>query len=186
MVRSQVVRETDRKSLSREEFLAGLELHATFVRISGRDDPKFPRTFELLNKTNQFNTTGRRWTEDALDTLCREGIALACEVCDKHANYGLVFVGLAADNVIEQAVMSCRIIGLDVEIAAISVLNEMLLPHSAVVTALTRVTDANLLSRDLFERCGWSLIDGVWQTRAVGPIPPHVTIMQPRTAMSAA
>jgi len=40
--------------------LFGLEAEVYAVRAV--DDPRFSRTMELVNKTNQFNTTGRRWT----------------------------------------------------------------------------------------------------------------------------
>jgi predicted enzyme involved in methoxymalonyl-ACP biosynthesis len=66
-------------------------------------------------------------------------------------------------NVIEQFVMSCRVIGLDVEIAALcKVMKEMWSEKLPTICGLFTKTDANLLCRDVFKRCGFSEQDGVW------------------------
>jgi hypothetical protein len=47
------------ESMSREEFLKKAAPAVTFFEVLR--DARLPRVIELLNKTNQFNTTGRRW-----------------------------------------------------------------------------------------------------------------------------
>ncbi|KVE26112.1 hypothetical protein WS67_17270 [Burkholderia singularis] len=179
MIKSQIQRETERKTLSREEFLARLNLKAAFGRITGQSDPRFPRTLELLNKTNQFNTTGRRWSTQELDDICSSGLVLVGEVADRHAEYGLVVIGIASAQRIEQVVMSCRVVGLDVEIAMVSLLTEALLRDNAAAVAVSKHTDANLLSRDLFEKCGWSVDGDLWRTTRAVPLPAHVEVAYP-------
>src|SRR6266853_747201 len=61
MVQKQVEREGQRKRLSREDFLGSLEVGASLSEIASTNDARFARALELINKTNQFNTTGKRW-----------------------------------------------------------------------------------------------------------------------------
>ena len=61
MVRYQIQRDEVRKKLSRAEFLASLDVRNSFVVVTGADQPEFARCAKLINKTNQFNTTGKRW-----------------------------------------------------------------------------------------------------------------------------
>lgn len=116
MMQSQVEREEARSRMSREEFLEQLNVRVEFLQINSADHPRFDRAFELLNKTNQFNTTGRRWTRAELDEFFRsEGEIVAWDVKDKFTEYGLVGVAMLRSEMIEQFVMSCRVLGLGVE-----------------------------------------------------------------------
>jgi len=64
MIQAAADREQARGALSRDEFLKSLDLVVEHLLIKGLADPKFERAIELLNKTNQFNTTGRRWAQE--------------------------------------------------------------------------------------------------------------------------
>jgi FkbH-like protein len=178
MIKAQIARETQRKTVPREEFLRELQLQVTTCLIVGQQDPRFPRTLELLNKTNQFNTTGVRWTAQNLEQACRDGTVMACEVTDRFSAYGLVLVAVASATAVEQVVMSCRVIGMDVEIAAVALLSQKLLQNTGVIHATMKDTDSNLLSRSLFERCGWTQREGRWQTREAGKVPDHIHLQQ--------
>jgi FkbH-like protein len=154
MIHAQIEREATRREMPREEWLQSLDLHVNFFAIAGTDDPRFPRTFELLNKTNQFNTTGRRWSMPEMTAALQAGLRLfAIEAKDKHTNYGLTAVAVVEGAQITQFVMSCRVVGLDVELASIGAVLRAIGPHTT--TALFVKTNANLLCRDLFARCGF-------------------------------
>jgi len=62
MVQAQLQREAVRKTLSHEEFLQSLHLRVSVSRILDLRDVNLNRALELFNKTNQFNTTGVRYT----------------------------------------------------------------------------------------------------------------------------
>ena len=177
MVRAQVEREARRGALSREEFLRDLQVSARLAAVEP-GGKSFDRALELLNKTNQFNTTGRRWSRPELDRALRDGLVLGCHVTDRFTDYGLVLVAVVRDNRILQLVMSCRVISLDIELAALSLLTAALLDRHDHVTAEVAETRANLLSRDLYQRAGWTLADSVWRTTVANPVPPHVTIVR--------
>lgn len=164
MIKSQVQRETERKQLSRQDFLSSLGLRVKIYPITDTAHPKFPRAFELLNKTNQFNTTGRRWRPDEMQAAFDGGAALhAFEAEDRFSAYGLIGVIVASNSRIEQMVMSCRVVGLDVEQAVLShVMSAMKTAGHGRIEAAFEETDANLLCRDLYRKAAFELRDGMW------------------------
>jgi len=181
LVKAQIGREAARSAVSRDEFLRDLDLRVSFTKVENRNDPRFPRVVELVNKTNQFNTTGRRWTSEEIEDICqRGGIVLTANVSDRFSCYGLVVVALFLEGILEQIVMSCRVIGMEIELATLSVITEMALQGVPVVRARAVDTKSNLLSRDLFQRGGWFRSDdGVWQTSSFNPNPPHIKVVNP-------
>lgn len=179
MVQAQVQREVVRKQLTRAEFLASLQLKVRLFKLDGENDKALPRVLELINKTNQFNTTGRRWkVEELLGSQHSENLIYAFEVEDRFSRYGLVGVVVIRGNEIEQVVMSCRTVGLDAEVAAMSKIESGLLQNEfSELRARTIETESNFLSRDLFNRCGWKkLDDGSWLLRKEDILPVPDTI----------
>jgi FkbH-like protein len=170
MVQAQVAREEQRKRMSREEFLASLQTKVRLRRLDGVADEKFPRAFELLNKTNQFNTTGKRWTHEECAALFAAGGAFyTFDAEDRFTAYGLIGVIIVRGGTIEQMAMSCRVAGMDIEIAAMS---GVIAALPGALTARVVETDANAMARDLFQRCGFSSMgNGVWAKAAGQPLP---------------
>jgi FkbH-like protein len=165
MVRAQVERELQRRRFTREDFLISLGVQVTLREIGGRAQPGFTRALELINKSNQFNTTGRRWTE--LEFVAALASGMRCfifEVTDKFTSYGIVGVALWRGAHIAQFVMSCRVVGLEVEIAVIAGLLRVIMSEIPVqvVTAELVETELNLLARDVWERCRFRFDGGRW------------------------
>ncbi|MDD7960542.1 hypothetical protein PUT90_27670, partial [Klebsiella pneumoniae] len=81
--------------MSRDDWLRALELRCETAKIDSTDHPNFSRAFELLNKTNQFNTTGKRWSIGEIQELFAQGGSMiALFVQDKHVDNGLVGLAL--------------------------------------------------------------------------------------------
>jgi FkbH-like protein len=179
MIRAQVRRETERKQMSREEFLTSLGVKIKIFEISDTSHQRFKRAFELVNKSNQFNTTGKRWTEQEWALAATNGTRfIAFDVEDRFTPYGLVGVVTISGSTFIQFVMSCRVNGLDVEIAVIaSILNDMRSSHS-MATAHLKETNANLVARNLWRRCGFALNDNAWSRSLIRTIdiPPHISL----------
>ena len=175
MVRAQVQRETLRADSSREDFLASLKLRMEIALVKP-NSKRFERALELLNKSNQFNTTGRRWTAQELAAVERDGFVATVAVGDKFTDYGDTLIAVVRGDRIEQLVMSCRVIGLGVEQAAVAAIARRVLAGHPRVVARIVETNANILARDLFARCGWTLTDGEWSATAPGETPAHVGI----------
>lgn len=181
MIKAQGQREKSRKALSREDFLASLKVEISLAAIRSGGDPQFARAVELLNKTNQFNTTGRRWAPGEAEAfLKRGGVFHALTVGDIYTQYGFVGVLCVEGGDIRQFVMSCRVIGLDVEIAAVAeTLRAMQAAGEGEARATVVETAANSLSRDIWTRCGFGGQDGRFMRQLEPPlaVPPHIRVV---------
>lgn len=187
MVQKQVEREKVRQALPREEFLASLNVEVTRVTIDRNDHPRYARAVELINKSNQFNTTGRRWSPEDIQLLFAGGGRLeAFEVRDRFTEYGLVAVAIVHATTIEQFVMSCRVLGLDVELKMVGGIARELAEHGPVFAA-SKETDANLLCRDLYARLGFEEAAGGWSATRDTLIASDgaAIVVQPRPASAA-
>jgi FkbH-like protein len=86
----------------------------------------------LINKTNQFNLTTRRYTEAEVERLIKNpgAVTLCLRLRDRFGDNGLISVILARRDtawpqealLIETWLMSCRVLGRQVEPAALEVL----------------------------------------------------------------
>ncbi|MDD7960700.1 hypothetical protein PUT90_28520, partial [Klebsiella pneumoniae] len=64
----------------------------------------------MLNKTNQFNTTGKRWELGEIQAFFDKGGEIVyVSLKDSTADNGIVGVTLVRPNRIDQAVLSCRV-----------------------------------------------------------------------------
>jgi FkbH-like protein len=181
MIQAQFARETQRAELSRDQFLRDAAPKITMLAVDGTGHQRFARVFELINKTNQFNTTGRRWRIEECEEFFRGGGELvAFEVTDSFTSYGLVGVVLFRSNHIEQWVMSCRVLGYQIEEAVMAIIvAAMRANQPGAVTGWLIHTDVNFPCRDLFQNCGFTeLSDAANWVLAPGTviaIPEHIT-----------
>jgi FkbH-like protein len=100
---------------SLEQYLAGLKMQAGIEKI---DALKSDRAFQLINKTNQFNLSGRRFDDGAWKALLTAGDHEAYQLRfrDKDADYGIVSVLLMdKQNRVTDWVLSCRVFGRTIE-----------------------------------------------------------------------
>jgi FkbH-like protein len=186
MVQAQVAREADRATQTRAEFLASLQVRMDMHRIIEASDARFARVLELINKTNQFNTTGERWTPAEFSAGFAAGVvAYAFDLADVYTAYGLVGVLIVDDAGIRQFVMSCRVMGLEAELAAVAhLVAAFRMLGRAQIAARMIETARNLPCRTIYERCGFHLTDSGWQreTAQPPPIPAHITLIAPAPA----
>lgn len=178
-IRGKAVRDEQSRTLDQASFLIGLGLTLTPVLVASTGAAEFDRCLELLNKTNQYNTTGRRWTQAEVAALFDAGgWLLALSVKDAHAAYGFTGLAVVQGSEIAQYVMSCRIFGLGVEDAAIALASEEIRRRGAEeVAARTAPTGRNHLSLDLYARLGFAVeSEGLWRLAPEQPLtaPVHV------------
>lgn len=181
MIQAQVERENMRQDMSREQFLASLGVKVTLRRIADVEDSGFARALELTNKSNQFNTTGQRWTLQELRDAMHNGLSLwTFSVEDRFTHYGTVGVLFVSGADILQYVMSCRVVGLEVELAVIARMIDILHAQTGAPTIRARLqeTELNALARDLWPRCGFTRVDDRWIRPSVPslPAPAHIQI----------
>lgn len=106
---------------SNEEFLRSLEMRAT---IRPFESTYVDRITQLINKTNQFNLTAKRYTLEAVTQLMQEtsSLHLWCRLEDRFGDNGLVaaIIGRGVNQHeidLDVWVMSCRAFKRDVEFA---------------------------------------------------------------------
>lgn len=144
-------------SLSREEFLQGLGIEVEIRQLQGSDDPLFERSFELLNKTNQFNSTGQRWSRADFTAFAVQQRVFCLSVQDRYAAHGMVGLVLMEHDRIVQFVMSCRVIGLDIERGIMDTLLRQCAERWGMPSVKTSYEDngVNRMCLDLFTACGF-------------------------------
>jgi FkbH-like protein len=182
-IRQMQLRETDRTTLSREEFLSSLGCSVTIKEIA-QDHPEFQRSIELLNKTNQFNTTGIRWNVAQIGELYRLDARLFnFTVADKYSNYGVVGVVIYRAGVFAQFAMSCRVLGLEIETSVLHAIMARLAAEESRGEYYGRVidTDANMVSRDIYTKSGFGTLEGqegtfVWRQSAIPAPAAHLKL----------
>jgi ribosomal protein S18 acetylase RimI-like enzyme len=115
------------ESASLGEFLSTLQIRITVGAVDG---DTLPRVTQLIHKTNQFNLTARRYTEAELLGQLESG-AIACwlRASDRFGDYGLVGAAFALPEGtdswrIDNLVVSCRILGRQVETALLRAVAE--------------------------------------------------------------
>jgi FkbH-like protein len=165
--RSGLIKDVEKRkiaenNLDRASFLEGLDVKVCCMDIDYKSKD-FGRVFELLNKTNQFNTNGTRWSIGELKGFFEVGGCLyAFSAKDNFSNYGVILACLVNSTEIVQLVMSCRVIGLDIEIAALSYTVEKIREFYGfpceVIASITE-TERNSPTRDLFTRSNFDLPD---------------------------
>lgn len=186
MIKRQIEREETRTAMTRDEFLASLGCKVTLIPITSVHQPQFGRVLELTNKTNQFNTTGRRWAHAEVERFLAEGgRLLAFSVADRFTDYGLVGVLFLEGTTIVQYVMSCRVLGMEIEEFVVSSVVEDMRARSGnlAVTAFLVETPDNTPCRDVFARSGFEMVgaDGAsreFRLEAVAVVrrPAHIAV----------
>jgi FkbH-like protein len=112
---------------SMDDFLRGLKMTAVYGPFTAVDHA---RVVQLINKTNQFNTTTRRYAGDEIARIMDEpdAVTLQFRLLDRVGDNGLVSTMIlrparADDEVleIENWVMSCRVFGRELEFEAMNI-----------------------------------------------------------------
>jgi FkbH-like protein len=180
MVQAQLEREQHRQEFSADDFLRAAAPVVTLRPLTSTTDPRFARAQELVNKTNQFNTTGRRWAAADWAAFFRNGGHMQCfDVKDAYTAYGLVGVVLIRGTSIEQWVMSCRVLGYEIENAVMAVIvAAMRAAGAARPTGQLCETDANFPCRTLFAKNGFIKEGDAWVLpEGESPaVPEHVSM----------
>lgn len=146
-----------KSSESRDEFLVNLQLRTVIARLKNSDPKAVERCFELINKTNQFNTTGKRWSRSEFLSFLIVNKILFFTVEDQHTSYGIVGLLLLKGNTIEQFVMSCRVVGLTIEIGVLSALVKYLVQQKLVNELFAHLVtnESNNLCQEVYKTLGF-------------------------------
>jgi FkbH-like protein len=174
-------------------YLKSLEMVLTCTPF---DDVNLPRIVQLINKTNQFNLTTKRYTVEDARALMADPSAVTMQIrlADNLGDNGMICVVIArADSDrtlrIDTWLMSCRVLGRQVEDATMNLVVE-----AAQRLGLSRIigeyrpTAKNGMVREHFARLGFSLAaedpDGstTWERDVAGFTPAATAMTVKRVA----
>ena len=156
---------------SMDEFLRGLKMSVVFGPFTVVDHA---RVVQLINKTNQFNTTTRRYTSEEIAYLTSlpSALTLQFRLLDRIGDNGLISTMIlrpASDQEgvleIENWVMSCRVFGRQLEFEAMNIAVEAARRRGArALIANYIATSKNGVISELYPSLGFALVDQTAQT----------------------
>jgi FkbH-like protein len=152
--------EVEAAATSTEEFLTSLQMVA---RVAPITSVTMERCVQLINRTNQFNLTTRRYSAADVQRMMESQDWLTCTVAlaDRFGDNGLISVllGRAEGNVLEidTWLMSCRVLKRRVEHFLMNRLHDLALRGGfAVIRGRYIPTARNSLVRDLYAELGFT------------------------------
>ena len=144
-----------------EDFLKKLEMTMDIHRMLPEEEK---RVVQLVNKTNQFNVTTKRYTEEEIKELAENGDVITVHMADKYGDQGLVAVLILkydsyhAD--IDTFLMSCRVMGRNAENEIVARIKNLLQAKGVKrVHAAYIKTAKNAPVESLFEKLGFSITE---------------------------
>ncbi|HKW36641.1 MAG TPA: HAD-IIIC family phosphatase [Burkholderiales bacterium] len=149
-----------------DEFLRGLGMSVVFGPVRPVD---LSRVTQLINKTNQFNPTTRRYTAEEVEAIAAspESVALQFRLLDRFGDNGLISVLIlrpdsAKPDVMEidTWVMSCRVFGRGLEFETMNIAVEAARSRGVRSFRASYVpTKKNGVISDLYPRLGFTRAD---------------------------
>ncbi len=138
------------------------------------------RVVQLINKTNQFNLTTRRYAEAQVAALIDDPgtIALQMRLVDRFGDNGIIAVVIGriveeTDLAIDCWLMSCRVLGRRLEQATLNLIAELAAKRGLKrITGEYLVTPKNELVRDHYAKLGFSLMESR-DDRSLWMLPLH-------------
>ena len=151
-------REGIRKTVqSIDEFIKTLEIVAT---IKQADKFALPRVTSLINRTNQFNLTTKRYTEAQVEEMHKKKSKFnlyILDIKDKFGEEGIVGVAIVNKEdpkvwIIDTFLMSCRVIGRKVETAFVTkIINDAIAAKAQEIKAEYIPTKKNPLVKNFYQ-----------------------------------
>ncbi|WP_433946008.1 amino acid adenylation domain-containing protein [Paenibacillus sp. SN-8-1] len=150
----------EQSELSLDEFMRDLKLQ---MRMKELETANIPRAAQLTERTNQFNMSTIRRTEDEVRTLMTEPgwKCWTVEVRDRFGDYGLVglVIGRTQQDtlMLDTFLLSCRVLGRRIEYAILSVLKQFGLSIGITqIQAAYRPSSKNEPFRQFLSASGWA------------------------------
>jgi FkbH-like protein len=143
-----------------DDFLRSLEMRIQFASFNAAGRK---RIAQLINKTNQFNVTTRRYTEQQVEAMERaaDRYTLQVSVSDKFGDNGMISVVICDVSATRWSVdtwlMSCRVLNRRIEEAILNriVADARAAGASQLVGSYIR-TERNEIVRELYSRLGFA------------------------------
>lgn len=150
MYRSEIERKEQRASfISEDDYIDSLNLKIT-THVNNRKH--ISRASQMTMKTNQFNLTTRRYSEEHIEQFMKEHTVFTFGAEDKYGDLGIVGLIIAANEKIDTFLLSCRAFGRKMEFKMF----EECIAHfeTSNLSAEYLRTKKNPMVSDFYDRCG--------------------------------
>lgn len=143
-------------------YLRSLDMRGSWARF---DRLGQARIVQLINKTNQFNLTTRRVTDEEISALINDAQALTLQIrlVDQFGDNGIIAIVIGVfepgtrDLRLDTWLMSCRVLGRQMEEATMNLVAEQAQALGAArLIGLYRPTAKNGMVRDHYQKLGFS------------------------------
>jgi FkbH-like protein len=149
----------EHSSGSLDEYLRSLEVRAEIGRAA---DHQVARLVQMFNKTNQFNTTTRRYQTSDVERFIASPThrVYVLDVADRFGEHGLVGTAVVREEgatwVIDNVLLSCRAMGLSVETTLLKTVYDAARRHGvARLVGEFAPTKKNAPCADFYSRHGF-------------------------------
>jgi len=176
-------KELEESSSSLGDFLKTLGLH---VKIKKSNNFTIPRISQLTLKTNQFNLTTKRYQEEDIRKFSQnKDMLIGCaQVHDKFGDNGITGVFIvrkenAKEWFLDTFLLSCRVMGRDVEKAILSyIFDEATKNGVTKIKAKYISTPKNKPIEDFLPECGFQKRNDLWEYDLTKPftLPDYIKI----------
>jgi FkbH-like protein len=146
-----------------EDYLASIEIE---ISINENDFSQVDRIAQLTQKTNQFNLTTQRYTENQIEFFMKspDSRVYSISVKDKFGDSGLTGVIIVRKNndlfIIDSLLMSCRIMGRNIEQAIMNFLIKSIKQSGGkVIEASFFPTIKNKTVSNFYDESGFTLVN---------------------------
>lgn len=166
MYRQQIKRKNAKHDFSNiEDYLSSIELKMVIYENEGT---LISRMSQISQKTNQFNLTTKRYTDEDIRIFItnNDSKVFAFSVSDKFGDSGVTGLCIVTFDYklkradIDTFLMSCRIIGRNVEYAFMDYLIDFIKNNNIkTVTAKYIETPKNMQSKEFYDQCSFSLLE---------------------------
>ena len=164
LVKAQLRRsESQRAHPDEQTFIESLQLVCDVRRLTADDD--YSRLKELFDRTTQFSTTGRKFTNAELQEIATRSDSeiFILHLSDKFGDYGLVGGCVVQAGEIIALAISCRALGLGVEHRFMKSVLDSVSARFDTLTAPLIQTPRNLPARHIYKDHGFiDSGDGRW------------------------
>lgn len=154
-------RQERNESLNLDDYIEKLEMVVDIHRMRPEE---LERVTQLINKTNQFNVTTKRYTQAEVEDVSKSSNSVVYVVycSDKYGDSGLISVIImktAGEGIkIDSFLMSCRVMGRKLEDV---IINELAAKYRSVIQSEYIPTEKNAPVKELFDRLGFALISDI-------------------------
>ena len=138
---------------SEKDFLTSLELDITY---SVNESSHISRASQMSLKTNQFNLTTRRYSEDEIAGFMAQHRVVTFSAQDKYGDLGIIGLVILLEDEIDTFLLSCRAFGRNIESYMFETAKKLL--NNNVFIASFIPTKKNMLVKDFYDKCGMKVV----------------------------